>query len=61
MLAGPVFQPLDLLVHLMAVIAADTMSNTGGWLPGDVTGLGINPGIHALHPPITRRDRRNLS
>ena len=30
-------------------------------IPGDVTGLGINPGIHALHPPITRRDRRNLS
>jgi hypothetical protein len=61
-LAGPVFQPLDLLVHLMAVIAAEHhVEHPGGWLPGDVTGLGINPGIHALHPPITRRDRRNLS
>ena len=46
--AGPVRQLLDVLVHLMAVIAAEChLENPRGWLPGDVTGLG-NPGIHAL-------------
>jgi hypothetical protein len=47
--AGPVRQLLDVLVHLMAVIAAERhLENPRGWLPWDVTGLGISPGIHAL-------------
>ena len=47
--AGPVRQLLDVLVHLMAVIAAEChLENPRGRLPGDLTGLGINPGIHAL-------------
>ena len=62
-LAGLVLQLRDVLIHLMAVIAAKHhVEHPRGWLPGDVTGLGINPGIHALNPPpITQRDRRNLS
>ena len=60
--AGPVLQLLDLLVHLMAVIAAERhLEHPRGWLPGDVTGLGINPGIHALTPQSPGRDGRNLS
>ena len=48
----------DVLVHLMAVIAAEHhVEHRRGWLPGDVTGLGINPGIHALNPP-NHPDRR---
>ena len=49
---GPVLQLLDVLVHLMAVIAAEHhVEYPREWLPGDVTGLGINPGIHALNAP----------
>jgi hypothetical protein len=62
-LAGLVLQLLDVLVHLMAVIASEHhVEYPRERLPGDVTGLGINPGIHALNAPkIIQRDRRNLS
>ena len=51
-LAGLVLQLLDVLVHLMAVIASEHhVEYPREWLPGDVTGLGITPGIHALNPP----------
>ena len=62
MLAGPALQLLDVLVHLIAVIAAEHHTeHLRGWLAGDVTGLDTNPGIDALNPPITQRDGRNLS
>jgi hypothetical protein len=61
-LTGLALQLLDVLVHLTALIAAEHHAeHPRGWLAGDVTGLGINPGIHALNPPITQRDGRNLS
>ena len=47
--AGPVRQLLDVLVYLMAATAAEChLENPRGRLHGDVTGLGINPGIHTL-------------
>jgi hypothetical protein len=42
----------EVLIHLAAVIAAAHHGEgLPGYLPGDVTGRGVNPQVHTLTPP----------